>query len=177
MQWDIVQGMAQSFSPASEIASAIGLSLKDLNRASKAQKGKKLDAYMEQQYCIARADIRRMQMENAETGKGNPRMLIWLGMQHLSQTPNVVELNTPGNKPAEEQPKSSGHRFLYHKGDRPMIPAQQTPEPPKPTEKPIIAVEAILMAEELGEPLPNLVKKNQEREMVISAHTGEPIDG
>lgn len=172
--------MALSFSPAEEIIAATGHIERKLDRACRSKHRKPFRSWLAQRVAIAKADLRIMQMNCAETGKGNPRMLIWLGMQHLDQSPNVVELNKPGT-PAQPTPQQRAEqRFITTNGQE-IAKVEHKPGSSSAPAAVTIEVEAILMEELAADQAraagATPAKTGKPREILIDANTGEPLDG
>ncbi len=179
MDWEVVAGLLQSFVPTEDILKILDMIPTRLDRACRAQKKMSFFRFSEQQYALGRAEILRLQMECAENGKGNPRVLIWLGMQHCGQSMRTAQIYKPkgATPPIPSTPKP--HNFLTPDGKNAIVPIT---EPVKAEvahqKKADIEVESILMEEAQAELLePNLPHASPAALQAICAHTGKPLDG
>lgn len=174
--------MAQNFSPLDEIAAALGLKLRDFERAIRAvHKPLQPKQWLEKHQALGRASIRQAQLSRA-IGRAPPKgykepcanMLRWLGMQHLGQTPNYATLHKNKDdipQTAKEEP--DGFHFttpdgvtVISKVDPQGLPAPQEKQP----HQEVPEVEAILVKEASQKRQETAQHSEGEAVLVVSAH-------
>lgn len=165
IDWEMIEAMAQRFSPPEEIQAALGITPAQFKRAIRHHYKKSIKAWWDQHAAKGRYLIRQEQFEKAI--KGNVTALKWLGIQHLGQRLHVEEeLYKPdAGKGEAQEDKAKGFAILTPQGMDPGA-TQTGPKVPQPHDE-VPVVEQLLKAEAEEEPTPNT--DGTRRETVVSA--------
>jgi hypothetical protein len=178
VDWPLIEGLLQQFTPVEDVVRIINFPPKLLDRCCRAQKKMDIFRYTEMHYALGRAEILRLQNVCAESGRGNPRVLIWLGMQHCGQSMRTAQIYKPKGNPVQPTPITiKPHSFITDGGKNAVeVITEPVRESAKALQKEPVEVESIL-AEEEQAAAADPMGINVHAGIMFSAHTGEPIDG